>query len=61
MPDTLRTIRRRLRESHQRLFDLHRQQIAAMQEALQALASAHDEMANPQADNDLEDLDEETR
>jgi len=55
--DQLRTVRRRLREGHQRLFDLQGAQIAAMRDALTALGRAHDEMVTlMQADNDLEDL-----
>lgn len=55
--DQLRTVRRRLREGHQKLFDLQGDQINAMREALTALGRAHDEMvALMQADNDLEDL-----
>jgi hypothetical protein len=55
--DQLRAIRRRLREGHQKLFDLHGEQIAGLQEALTALSRSHDEMvALMQADNDLEDL-----
>jgi hypothetical protein len=55
--DQLRAVRRRLREGHQRLFDLQGEQIAGLQEALTALSRSHDEMvALMQTDNDLDDL-----
>lgn len=57
--DQLRAVRRRLREGHQKLFDLQGEQIAGLQEALTALARSHDEMVSlMQVDNDLEDLTE---
>lgn len=55
--DQLRTVRRVLREGHQKLFDLQGAQIDALREALTALGRAHDEIATlMQADNDLDDL-----
>ena len=58
--EQLRAVRRRLREGHQKLFDLQGSQIAALKEALLALSRSHDEMvALMQADNDLEDLTDE--
>jgi hypothetical protein len=55
--DQLRAVRRRLREGHQKLFDLQGEQIVGLQEALTALARSHDEMVVlMQADNELEDL-----
>jgi hypothetical protein len=58
--DDLRSVRRRLREGHQKLFDLQGAQIAALQEALMALSRSHDEIVTlMQADNDLEDLTDE--
>jgi hypothetical protein len=58
--DDLRAVRRRLREGHQKLFDLRGTQIAALQEALTALSRSHDEIVTlMQSDNDLEDLTDE--
>jgi hypothetical protein len=52
----LRAVRRRLREGHQRLFDLQGAQIDAVRDALTALGRSHDEtVALMRADNDLED------
>jgi hypothetical protein len=44
--DQLRAVHRRLREGHQKLFDLQGEQIAGLQEALTALSRSHDEMAD---------------
>jgi hypothetical protein len=55
--DQLQAVRRRLREGNQKLFDLQGAQIDALRDALTALGLAHDEMATlMRADNDLEDL-----
>lgn len=56
----LRAIHRRLRETHQKLFDLQGEAIAGLREALNAVAATHDEMmAFFQATSDLEDLTDE--
>jgi hypothetical protein len=55
--DQLRVIRRRLRDGHQKIFDLQGEAITALREALEGIAKTHDEIAElMQADNDLEDL-----
>jgi hypothetical protein len=57
----LRAIHRRLRETHQRIFDLQGEAIAGLREALAAVATTHDEMmAFFQATTALEDLADES-
>jgi hypothetical protein len=56
----LRAIHRRLRTTHQKMFDLQGEAIAGLREALAAVAATHDEMlAFFQATSDLEDLGED--
>jgi flagellar basal body P-ring protein FlgI len=58
----VRAVTLRLRQSHQKLFDLQGTQIAALREALSAVSATHDEMmALYQATNDLEDLSDSTQ
>jgi hypothetical protein len=53
----LRAIHRRLRQTHQKIFDLQGEAIAGLKDALQAVAATHGEMmAFFQATNDLEDF-----
>ena len=55
-----RALHRRLRETHQKMFDLQGEAIAGLREALTAVAATHDEMlAFFQAVNELEDLSDE--
>jgi hypothetical protein len=58
--DQLRAVRRRLREGHQKLFDLQGAQIDALRDALTALGRSHDEIVALMPDNDLEDLTDDT-
>jgi hypothetical protein len=60
--DQLRAVRRRLREGHQKLFDLQGQAIDALREAIEATARTHDAIADlMQADNDLDDATDKER
>jgi hypothetical protein len=57
--DQLQGVRRRLREGHQKLFDLQGLAILGLRDALEAISRIHDELAAlMQAANDLEDLTE---
>jgi hypothetical protein len=58
--DRLHTIHRRLRATHQKMFDLQGDAITGLRAALAAVAATHDEMlAFFQATSDLEDLSDE--
>ena len=57
-----RELQKRLRETHQRLFDLQGDAISGLREAIDAVSKTHDEMAILfRTDNDLDDLSGERR
>jgi hypothetical protein len=58
----LRAVQRRLRETHQKLFDLQGEAIDGLREVLSAVSRTQDEMAKLfAADNDLEDTIDNSR